>query len=66
MKIIVDDEDKEYHQTFIKVGLETLADKREIISQIFEKKSISNVKLEKHFMKDNKSHSMETRNAEIF
>ena len=56
IKIVFDDKYKEYHQALSKIGLDTQADRRKIISQIFAKKSISNTKLKKHFMENNKSH----------
>ena len=54
MKIIFEDKYKEYHQALLKIGLETLADRREILCQIFAKKSISNVKMKKHFVENKK------------
>ena len=66
MKIIFDDKHTEYHQSLSKIGFESPAHRKEILSKIFAKKSVSNVKLKKHFIENDKSHSMETRNPEMF
>ena len=53
-KIIFEDKYRDYEQALNKIGLETLADRKETLCNIFAKKGGSNNKMKKHFRKNAK------------
>ena len=66
LKIIFEDRYKDYQQALNKIGLETLADRRQKLCNIFAKKGVTNPKIKKHFRINSKTHEMNTRNPNIY
>ena len=63
--MIYDYKYKDYQQALDKIGLETLAERRENLCNFFVKKQVSNVKVKNHFRRNVKPHRMDTRNPDI-
>ena len=66
LKIILEDKYKDYQQALNKIGLETLADRRQKLCNIFAKKGVTNPKIKKHFRLNSKTYEMNTRNTNAY
>ena len=66
LKIIFEEKYKEYKKALDKIDLETLAERRKALCLSFAQKNVKNVKLSRHFRKNEKSHEMKTREPEEF
>ena len=65
-KIIFEDKYSEYQNALNKIDLESLAVRREDLCVNFARKNVNNAKLNQHFVENNKTHKMKTRNAEKY
>ena len=66
LKIIFEDKYSEYKNALNKIDLESLAVRREDLCVNFARKNVNNAKLNQHFVENNKTHKMKTRNAEKY
>ena len=66
VKIILDEKYTTYQQGMAKLGLETLASRRENLCLSFAKKCVKSDKMRHMFPKNIRSHNMNTRNEEEY
>ena len=66
VKIILNEKYTTYQQGLAKLGLETLASRRDNLCLSFAKKCVKSEKMRHMFPKNEKSHNMNTRNGEEY
>ena len=65
-KIILQEKYKNYTHALAYLGLKNLQERRDELMVRFSKSSLTNEKMKHHFLKNNKTHQMNTRNPNTY